>query len=46
MLLHLIHLGRIDYAEALEVQQELVALRKQQRIGDVLLLLFSKVRLD
>ncbi len=39
MLLHLIHLGRIDYAEALELQQELVALRKQQRIGDVLLLL-------
>lgn len=38
-LLHLIHLGRIDYAEALELQQELVARRKQQRIGDVLLLL-------
>ncbi len=39
MLLHLIHLGRIDYAAALEVQQQLVELRKQQRIGDVLLLL-------
>ena len=38
-LLHLVHLGRVDYAEALAVQQELVALRKQQRIGDVLLLL-------
>ena len=38
-LLHLIQLGRVDYAEALAVQQELVALRKQQRIGDVLLLL-------
>jgi lipoyl(octanoyl) transferase len=38
-LLHLIHLGRIDYADALELQQELVALRKQQQIGDVLLLL-------
>lgn len=39
MLLHLIHLGRIDYVEALEVQQRLVELRKQKRIGDVLLLL-------
>ncbi|MHB8302012.1 MAG: lipoyl(octanoyl) transferase LipB [Acidobacteriaceae bacterium] len=39
MLLHLIHLGRMDYGEALAVQGELVALRKQQRIGDVLLLL-------
>jgi len=39
MLIHLIHLGRIDFAEALEVQQKLVALRKLQRIGDVLLLL-------
>ncbi len=38
-LLHLVHLGRVDYAEALAVQQELVALRQQQRIGDVLLLL-------
>ncbi len=39
MLLHLIHLGRTGYTEALEIQQQLVALRKQQRIGDVLLLL-------
>ncbi|MHB1937391.1 MAG: lipoyl(octanoyl) transferase LipB [Acidobacteriaceae bacterium] len=39
MLLHLIHLGRIDFAEALEVQRELVSLRKQGRVGDVLLLL-------
>ncbi|HET9088326.1 MAG TPA: lipoyl(octanoyl) transferase LipB [Acidobacteriaceae bacterium] len=39
MLLHLLHLGRIDYAEALDLQRQLVALRKQQRIGDVLLLL-------
>jgi lipoyl(octanoyl) transferase len=38
-LLHLIQLGRVDYAEALELQQKLVTLRKQQRIGDVLLLL-------
>ena len=38
-LLHLIQLGRVDYAEALALQQKLVALRKQQRIGDALLLL-------
>lgn len=38
-LLHLIHLGRVGYAEALVLQQELVARRKQQQIGDVLLLL-------
>jgi lipoyl(octanoyl) transferase len=38
-LLHLIHLGRIGYAEALELQQTLVAHRKKQQIGDVLLLL-------
>lgn len=39
MLLSLIHLGRVDYAEALSLQQQLATLRKQQRIGDVLLLL-------
>jgi lipoyl(octanoyl) transferase len=39
MLLRLLDLGRIDYAAALEVQQRLVALRQQQRVGDVLLLL-------
>jgi lipoyl(octanoyl) transferase len=39
MLLHLIHLGRIGYPEALELQRQLVELRKQQHIGDVLLLL-------
>lgn len=38
-LLHLVPLGRVDYAEALDIQQQLVALRKQHRIGDVLLLL-------
>jgi lipoyl(octanoyl) transferase len=38
-LLHLIHLGRVEYAKALELQQKLVALRKQQRVGDMLLLL-------
>lgn len=39
MLLQLLHLGRVDYVEALAVQQRLVELRQQQRIGDVLLLL-------
>jgi lipoyl(octanoyl) transferase len=39
MLLRLLDLGRIDYAAAQEVQQRLVALRQQQGIGDVLLLL-------
>jgi len=39
MLLHLIHLGRVGYVEALELQRQLVALRKLQQIGDVLLLL-------
>ena len=36
---HLLHLGRVDYAGALELQQQLVDLRKQSRIGDVLVLL-------
>ena len=38
MLLHILHAGRMDYAEALALQQRLAALRKQQRIGDVLIL--------
>ena len=38
MLLHIFHAGRMDYAEALGWQQRLAALRKQQRIGDVLIL--------
>ena len=39
MLLQVAYAGRVEYAAALELQQELVALRKQRRIGDVLLLL-------
>lgn len=39
MMLHLLHLGRIDYAKAAKLQQEFIELRKQQRIADVLLLL-------
>lgn len=34
-----LYLGRVDYAEALRLQDELVALRQQERIGNVLLLL-------
>jgi lipoyl(octanoyl) transferase len=34
-----LYLGRVDYAEALRVQEELVGLRQQGRIGNVLLLL-------
>jgi lipoyl(octanoyl) transferase len=39
MFVQLLHLGRIPYAEALDVQQRVVAARKQNLIGDTLLLL-------
>lgn len=39
MVLNLIHLGRIDYAAALGMQQQLVQERHAQRIGNTLLLL-------
>lgn len=39
MLLQVIHAGRMEYAAALDLQQRLVVLRKQKRIGDVLVLL-------
>jgi lipoyl(octanoyl) transferase len=39
MLLHLLSLGRVPYAEALEIQQRVIAARKQDLIGDTLLLL-------
>ena len=39
MLIHLLHLGRIPYVQALEIQRRVVEARKQQRIGDTLLLL-------
>ncbi len=39
MLIHLIHLGRTSYAEALRLQRQLVGLRHEQRIGNTLLLL-------
>ncbi len=39
MLVHLLHLGRFPYAEALEIQRRVVEARKHGRIGDTLLLL-------
>ncbi len=39
MLLSLLQLGCVDYATALQLQETLATLRKQQQIGDVLLLL-------
>src|ERR1700690_3578043 len=38
MVVSLLHLGRLDYATALTLQQQLCALRQQEQIGDVLLL--------
>jgi len=38
-LISLIQLGTVDYATGLRLQQQLVALRKGEKIGDVLLLL-------
>ena len=42
ILISLIQLGTIDYATGLALQQQLVALRKEEKIGDVLLLLEHK----
>jgi lipoyl(octanoyl) transferase len=42
ILISLIQLGTVDYARGLALQQELVALRKEEKIGDVLLLLEHK----
>jgi lipoyl(octanoyl) transferase len=39
MSLHVLSLGRVPYAEALEVQRRVIAARKQGHIGDTLLLL-------
>ena len=38
-MIHVLHLGVVDYATALRLQQSLVELRKQGRVEDVLLLL-------
>jgi lipoyl(octanoyl) transferase len=39
LFVHLLHLGRVPYAEALEIQARVVAARKLNLIGDTLLLL-------
>ena len=41
-MISLIQLGTVDYATVLALQQQLVALRKEEKIGDVLLLLEHK----
>jgi len=41
-LIFVLQLGTIDYATGLALQQQLVALRKEEKIGDVLLLLEHK----
>lgn len=38
-MISIVQLGTIDYATGLRLQQQLVALRKEEKIGDVLLLL-------
>jgi lipoyl(octanoyl) transferase len=38
-LISLIQLGTVDYATGLRLQEQLIALRKEEKIGDVLLLL-------
>src|SRR5271155_5107596 len=39
MILNLIHLGRVDYATALDLQKQLVEARHEDRIGNTLVLL-------
>ncbi|MEO6982618.1 MAG: lipoyl(octanoyl) transferase LipB [Edaphobacter sp.] len=39
MFIHLLHLGRVPYTEALAIQQRVISARKQGLIGDTLLLL-------
>ncbi len=41
-MISIVQLGTVDYATALTLQQKLVALRKEEKIGDVLLLLEHK----
>jgi len=41
-LISIVQLGTVDYATGLSLQQHLVALRKEEKIGDVLLLLEHK----
>jgi lipoyl(octanoyl) transferase len=39
MFIHLLHLGRVPYTEGLAIQQQVITARKQNLIGDTLLLL-------
>ena len=39
MFIHLLHLGRVSYAEGLAIQQQVIAARKQNLVADTLLLL-------
>jgi lipoyl(octanoyl) transferase len=41
-LISVVQLGAVDYATGLRLQQQLVALRKEEKIGDILLLLEHK----
>ncbi|MFZ0297772.1 MAG: lipoyl(octanoyl) transferase LipB [Candidatus Sulfotelmatobacter sp.] len=41
-MISLVQLGTVDYATGLRLQEQLVALRKEEKIGDVLLLLEHK----
>ena len=41
-MISIVQLGTVDYASGLRLQQQLVALRKEDKIGDVLLLLEHK----
>ena len=41
-MISIVQLGTVDYATGLRLQQQLVALRKEEKIGDVLLLLEHK----
>lgn len=41
-MISVVQLGTVDYATGLHLQQQLVALRKEEKIGDVLLLLEHK----
>jgi lipoyl(octanoyl) transferase len=42
ILISILQLGTVDYATGLQLQEQLVALRKEDKIGDVLLLLEHK----
>jgi lipoyl(octanoyl) transferase len=42
ILISLVQLGTVDYATGLRLQEQLVAMRKEEKIGDVLLLLEHK----